>query len=169
MSNERKFVSFYDLEDLLLGQLAELVEASKDCASARELAPINQAICTSIQTLILMMKQTPQFCEHHLTENKNHPKLPPTVDIKATVDGTEIFCDGKRVDGVASFILEHDPMKEPGAILTLRLKNCNFGVSDHAIPLLPAPWNGFYEPKHKGLTDIEHLKAERAAKEQSKT
>lgn len=74
----------------------------------------------------------------------------PLVEIRSVEKNsakTEIYINGQRINGVLSFSIEHDPMKNIDPVLTLRVP-CNVDISLGAIPLLPAPWSYFYEPKN---------------------
>lgn len=87
----------------------------------------------------------------------------PRVEIRSEGDGTEVYIDGKRLNGVLSFSLEHDPMKNLAPVLSLRMECCKFDVSLGAVPLLPEPWKWFYEPKFEGLTDEETICQKKSA------
>lgn len=98
----------------------------------------------------------------------------PRVEIRSDGGVTEIYIDGKRLEGVLSFSLEQDPMKDLNPILTLKMKCCFFDVSTTSVPLLPAPWKWFYTLKEecKGLVDeetLEKLRTERPAHNSSQT
>ncbi len=80
----------------------------------------------------------------------------PKVEIRSDGGTTALYIDGKRLEGVESFLLEQDPMKDLNPILTLKMRCCFFDVSLDAIPALPAPWKEFYQlkPKYGNVTFI---------------
>lgn len=90
----------------------------------------------------------------------------PKIEIRANEGPTEIYIDGKRLEGVMSYSLEEDPLEDLNPILKLKMRNCKFDVSTTAIPLLPAPWKDFYQlkPECRGFTDIETLEKIREEK-----
>lgn len=75
------------------------------------------------------------------------------VEIRSEHGSTQIFFDGKPLDGVLSFTLEQDPAKELCPVLTLKTRCTLFDVKLHDVILpLPAPWNLLDDPALKDLS-----------------
>lgn len=58
MNGERIIMPLTEMQRIIEEQLAVLMEECKYCANARDLAPINQAICLSTQTLLMIKNQS---------------------------------------------------------------------------------------------------------------
>lgn len=75
------------------------------------------------------------------------------VEIRSEHGRTKIYFDGKRLEGVLSFTLEHDPDKAVGPILTLKTRCTLLDVDLHDVILpLPAPWSMINDPELKDLS-----------------
>jgi hypothetical protein len=75
------------------------------------------------------------------------------VTIRGSTDGrTEIYIDGKRVNGVVGYKVEHNSSDKRLPILTMQVQ-CDLEMDSGAIPLLPEPWSWFYEPKVPNFVD----------------
>ena len=71
----------------------------------------------------------------------------PRVVIKETINGTEISINGKVVEGVQKYSVEHEGGKLP--VLHLYLIAANMELNEKMIPALPDVFKDFYEPVHK--------------------
>lgn len=75
------------------------------------------------------------------------------VQIKGSTDGrTEIYIDGKRVNGVTGYRIEHNASDKRVPRLILEVQ-CSLDMDTGAIPLLPEPWSWFYKPKSSNFAD----------------
>lgn len=79
------------------------------------------------------------------------------VEIKDAIDGrAQIYIDGKLVHGVIGFKVEQNAADKRVPILTLQVQ-CQLDMDSGAIPLLPEPWNWFYQPKHQPFVDVRDI------------
>lgn len=70
----------------------------------------------------------------------------PRVVIKETPKGTQISINGKIVDGVCGYSVEHEAGKIP--VLRLCLSAINMELDEKMIPELPDVFKEFYKPNY---------------------
>ena len=73
-------------------------------------------------------------------------KIFPSVRIKETPNGTEITINGKKIDGVCRYSIEHKGGSLP--ILSLEFPAVNMDINERMIPVLPEVFREFYQPIH---------------------
>lgn len=71
----------------------------------------------------------------------------PRVVIKETPNGTEISINGKVVEGVQKYSVEHKGGELP--VLHLYLVASNMELNEKMVPALPEVFKDFYEPIRK--------------------
>lgn len=76
----------------------------------------------------------------------DNDKIIPRVSIKETPDGTEITINGKKIEGVCKYRVEHEGGKLP--VLCLEFLATKMEVNGKMIPALPEIFRGFYKPIH---------------------
>lgn len=70
----------------------------------------------------------------------------PQILIKTNgITGTEVFIDGKKVDGVTGIRFSHDYRENSGLpILQIDLKATNINLETKMLPALPSPFSEHY-------------------------
>ena len=81
-------------------------------------------------------------------ENQKNSSAPEIVIKTDGIVGTEIFVNGKKLDGVRGFRFQQNALENKGLpILQLDLKATNVTLETKAIPKLPYPFSEFYVEK----------------------
>lgn len=80
------------------------------------------------------------------------------VEIKEAINGqAQIYINGNLVPGVIGYRIEQNAADKRVPQLTLQVQ-CQLTLASSAIPLLPEPWNWFYQPKVSGFSDVRDIK-----------
>lgn len=79
-----------------------------------------------------------------IKEEQNAKTIPPHIVIKTNWAKTEIFVDGKKMEGVRGISFSKDRLKMP--VLSIDLLAADVTIDSYLIPELPEVFRGFYEP-----------------------
>lgn len=81
----------------------------------------------------------------------------PSILIKTDGMKSEVFVDGKKIEGVIALRFFHDNRENRGTpILQIDLFASNVTLDAEMLPALPEPFNGFYLPISR-LVESENI------------